>query len=155
MGKYKLRRHNKNRVGLLALGIVVLLLAGGFYAKRSIFVDKVATGGEIIEEAQPTEMADSGEVYSSNDTPSVPDGVDPQSIKNYELVTENEMYKIRKLDNVYTVTLYAIINRPDQAEMYRDQLKEYKGYALEYLRGKGLSPNNLNIVYEPEEATNL
>lgn len=85
----------------------------------------------------------------------VPNTVDPNSIKPYVLITENERYKIRKLNNMYTVTLYAIINRPDQASVYQDQLKEYKGEALEFLSKSGLDISKLDITYEPSEAKDL
>ena len=81
----------------------------------------------------------------------VPEG----AIKNYELITENETFKIRKLGDEYTVTLYAIINNPDQSSQYRDQLKEYKQNALDYLKQQGVDINTARIKYEPEEANDL
>lgn len=85
----------------------------------------------------------------------VPEGVPKSSIKNYELLTENEQFKIRKLGDVYTVTLYAIINNPDQYDYYRDQLREYKQNALDYLKDNNINTEEITIIYEPEEATDL
>lgn len=85
----------------------------------------------------------------------VPTDVDQSSIKNYELVTENEQFKIRKLDNKYVVTLYPIVNRPDQSSYYNDQLREYKQKALDYLREKGVNTETAEIIYEPDTAKDL
>lgn len=85
----------------------------------------------------------------------VPDSVDPTDVKPYRLVTENETYKIRELDGKYTITLYAIVNRPDQSEAYYDQLREYKAAALNYLESHSVDTKKVNISYEPKEATNL
>jgi hypothetical protein len=85
----------------------------------------------------------------------IPSNVSPESIKPYTLITENETYKIRELDGVYTVTLYAVINRPEQSSQYYEQLKQYKQDALDYLSGHSVDINRVRIQYEPQEATNL
>jgi hypothetical protein len=51
--------------------------------------------------------------------------------------------------------LYAIINRPDQSDMYYDQLRTYKQEALEYLKAHGIDITNTSIHYEPTEAADL
>lgn len=61
--------------------------------------------------------------------------------------------KIRKRNNDYYVTLYAIINRPDQSDMYRDQLAQYKKSALKYLDDNNVNVNAVKIHYEPSEET--
>ncbi len=120
-----------------------LVLSGGFYYIKNSTERRVATGGEVFEEPKMAEKAKPEEDPVVDDNPVIPEGVSPDSIKSYELITENELYKIRKLGGTYTVTLYAIINRPDQAQSYRDQLKEYKSYALEYLEGQGIEINTV------------
>ena len=88
----------------------------------------------------------------------VPDSVPQGAIKNYTLVTENEQYKIRhdEQSDSYIITLYAIINNPSQYDMYRDQLREYKQNALDYLKTeKKVDTSKANITYEPAEATDL
>ncbi|AKM80566.1 TPA: hypothetical protein DDX46_00445 [Candidatus Saccharibacteria bacterium] len=92
---------------------------------------------------------------SEGATNTVPDNVDPSSIKNYKLLTENETYKIRELSGKYYVTLYPIINRPDQSNTYVDQLKEYKQSAINYLEKNNIDTKNTKIYYEPSEATDL
>lgn len=56
---------------------------------------------------------------------------------------------------VLTITLYATMNRPDQASFYQQQLKDYKQEALKYLKDSGFNPTDLEIRYEPSEAANL
>lgn len=85
----------------------------------------------------------------------VPEDVPEGKIKNYELITENEKFKIRKLGGEYLITLYAIINRPEQYETYRSQLKEYKEDALDYLSNEGINIHKVHIDYEPEEAKSI
>lgn len=94
-------------------------------------------------------------VETEGKTVDIPKNVPEGAIKNYELITENETFKIRKLGDEYTVTLYAIINNPDQSSQYRDQLKEYKQNALDYLKQQGVDINTARIKYEPEEANDL
>jgi hypothetical protein len=82
----------------------------------------------------------------------------PQDTSNeYTVLTENEEYKIRRhnADNRYVITLYAILNRPEQYDAYQQQLSEFKQRALQYLEGQGINSKTANITYEPEEAKNL
>lgn len=134
--------------------ITVLILAlavGGFMTYTRV---KSSSQADTTTEQKPP-TPNTFEAKSEGETFEVPDNVEPTSIKNYELITENEQYKIRKLDNTYTVTLYAIINRPDQADSYKAQLKEYKENALKDLKDRGVNISTTKIIYEPEEATNL
>lgn len=85
----------------------------------------------------------------------IPKDVPSSSIRNYELITENEQYKIRYNGDSYLITLYAIINRPDQYSYYQDQLREYKQNALNYLKSKNIDVNKVKINYEPKEAEDL
>jgi hypothetical protein len=94
---------------------------------------------------------------SEGSTFEVPGDVPKEAIKNYTLVMENEQFKIRRDEGTsnYIITLYAIINRPDQYDAYRDQLKEYKQNALDYLAGQGVNINKIDVTYEPTEAKQL
>lgn len=53
------------------------------------------------------------------------------------------------------VTLRAILNRPDQLEDYRQQLRAYKAEALAWLRSAGADPAGYRIEYLPPEAAAL
>jgi hypothetical protein len=56
---------------------------------------------------------------------------------------------------VIRIELYAVLNRPDQRESYRADLKKYKEEALEYIRSKGEDPAKYRIEYSPSEAATL
>jgi len=87
----------------------------------------------------------------------VPTTVPQSAITDYILITDNPDFKIRQAPSTtnYIVTLYAIINRPDQYNDYKAQLSQYKQEALSYLKNNGIDTSKINITYEPSEATNL
>lgn len=53
------------------------------------------------------------------------------------------------------VTLRAILNRPDQLEAYRGDLRAYKAEALDWLRSQGAEPKAYRIEWLPPEAAGL
>lgn len=135
--------------------LVVLILGGGVagyvvWQKRDDD-KKNTTSSQRIDQDKTREEESEGETFP------VPDNVPKDAIKNYELITENEEYKIRRdrESGSYLITLYAIINRPDQYDMYTAQLGEYKQKALQYLRDAGVDVKKAEITYEPAEATDL
>lgn len=149
----KSRKAPVKRRSLLILALIIILALGlaTWYYLKSI---KNTTSSNDSQTSStpinvPTESAN-----TEGKTIQVPTNVDPSSIKNYELVTENEDFKIRKLDNQYVITLYPIINHPD-ADSYTSQLKQFKQEALNYLSKSGLDTNTLSITYEPAEAAQL
>lgn len=76
-------------------------------------------------------------------------------IEDFKFITENEQFKIRQIGNDFTITLYPIINRPDQRDMYLDQLREYKQNSLDYLKNNGFDRTKGRVIFEPNEAQNL
>lgn len=135
-----------------ALIVLITICALIYYSTKN---DEQSRSKENTSEPQkPTENR-TYETTSEGKDITVPDNVDPSSIKNYRLVTENETYKIRELSGEYYVTLYPIINRPDQSNTYQDQLKEYKQSAIDYLKKNNIDTQKTKIYYEPSEATNL
>ena len=147
----KSKKPSIKKATLLAL-ILVILLSGSVYAlwreKRSD-TSKTEDSANVVG-APPTYTTE-----AEGQEIKVPEGVPKEAIKNYELITENEQFKIRKLGDTYTITLYAIINRPEQYDYYQDQLREYKQNALDYLRNNNVNPESVEIIYEPDEAKNL
>lgn len=105
-------------------------------------------------DSQPAKSGTTDE-QTHPDSIKLPEDVDPSSVKPYTLVTENEAFKIRELDGNYLITLYAIINRPEQSEQYYDQLRQYKQQALDYLQDQSIDTTKVNIQYEPAEANDL
>jgi hypothetical protein len=79
-------------------------------------------------------------------------------INKYPIISklpyENLDFKIdytldSKNDLSFTITLYAILNRPSQYDQYRQQLQQYKGEALTYLKDNGIDPSKFSIKYIP------
>jgi hypothetical protein len=50
----------------------------------------------------------------------------------------------------FTVTLYAIINRPSEYKLYKAQLHQYRDEALAYLKNNDIDTNSFNINYIPK-----
>lgn len=148
------RNRNKSLNRKLFLGtmlVLVIISAGLFASKKSQHRDPAPKEKETSNIGQPPTYRTESEGQKIE----VPENVPEESIKNYELIIENEQFKIRKLGSTYTITLYAIINRPDQYDFYKDQLREYKQNALDYLKNNNINPETTNIIYEPDEAKDL
>lgn len=156
-------RKNRSKKPLIITAVALALIAGGFTVfalqeqSSAPAAQKANDDNETPrEEEQPQEEPEvETPIPPQEETPeSAPQDIDTS---NFTLVTENEQFAIRKdtNSNTYQITLYAIINRPDQAEYYRDQLKEYKTNALNYLKNRDVNIESARIVYEPEEAASL
>lgn len=48
------------------------------------------------------------------------------------------------------ITLYAILNRPSQFKEYKKDLNQFGKEALDWIRTKGVDPDKLNIIWNPE-----
>lgn len=143
------------RVIVLALMAVLALAAVGVYGyNQGWFGGK--NGVQPSPTTRSTKTPTKKESSEGTSFP-VPKDTPADSIKDYELLVENEQYKIRheKGSNRYIVTLYPIVNNPGQYSTYNDQLREYKANALKYLSDQNLDTNTLDIEYEPEEANDL
>jgi cytoskeletal protein RodZ len=149
-------KHNTSRKILLIGAILLLVIGAGVFTMGQSrhwwnTSSKTATNDSGDYKVKTRTATSEGKQFD------VPQDLPKDSIKNYDLVTENEEYKIRRLagTNEYTITLYAIINRPDQYSTYKDQLREYKQNALDYLKKTGVDINRIKITYEPSETTDL
>lgn len=143
---------NKRTRYLIALLAIIILATVVVLVSRLQSRDHAPTNKTTPPKSGPPAQAS-----SEGTTFPVPNDLPSGAIQDYVLVTENEQYKIRRYGdtNRYTITLYAIINNPDQYSMYQDQLREYKQLALEYLKNKGVDTSQIEITYEPSEASNL
>lgn len=140
----------------LIIPVALVALTGGaiWYINRQAEpTDKPATVMPAKNKAIGNDSA-THEATSEGDTFPVPNNVPEGSVKNYHLITENEHFKIRELNGAYTITLYAIINGPDDAASYRQQLHDYKQAALQYLSEHGVDVSKVSITYDPPEAAN-
>lgn len=147
---------SKTKRNILIVVIVLVLAGAGVFALGQSRDWWDGKNTSVTQENDPSKPKTRTETTEGKKI-EVPADLPEDAIKDYILVTENEQYKIRRspgTDN-YIVTLYAIINRPDQYDMYQDQLREYKQAALDYLRSTGVNVEKVNITYEPQEATNL
>jgi len=104
--------------------------------------------------AEPHFAVPSHPATSEGQTIQVPNNVPQGAVQNYQLITENDEFKIRKLQDTYTITIYAIINNPSQSAAYHQQLHDYKQAALTYLTQHGVDVNKVSIAYDPPEAAN-
>lgn len=145
-------KSSKKKIILIA--IALLILVGGivyvlgrvnnWWGASSVSKDDPGVPQTRIEKSEGKEFE-------------VPEELPKESVKDYVLITEDERFKIRRspgTDN-YIVTLYAIINNPSQYDLYKDQLREYKNEALNYLKKTGVTIEKANITYEPQEAKDL
>lgn len=148
---------HKNLIAKISLIMLAVLVAGGVYyvVRRS---PSLATSKSVASEENATSS-------TASSVPPGPPGIStapkPQPAQTpsptYIVITENEQFKIRREENTshYVITLYAIINRPDQYDTYRAQLRDYKQKALQYLQDKNIDITKATITYEPPEATSL
>lgn len=49
----------------------------------------------------------------------------------------------------FAITLYAIVNNPNQYQQYLQQLQQYKAEALQFLNSNGIATNTVPITYTP------
>lgn len=153
----KIRNKNKSKKWLFLLPIGIVAVIAGYFAWQYTTAPEPNVDSDSSEAAADA-ASEEDRTYTETtegEEVTVPDNVDPSSIKNYTLVTENETFKIRELDGEYYITLYAIINRPDQTDMYNDQLRQYKQDALRYLETHNVNITEVKLHYEPAEAANL
>lgn len=151
--KLKQKRSSGRKTTLIIVVVALVVCAGAvlywrytYSAKTPATLEQQQQNPAINVPTQPT--------TTEGQTIQVPTNVDPSSIKNYELITENEEFKIRKLGSQYVITLYPIVNHPDQAA-YEDQLRRFKQDALAYLTKNGININTIEITYDPPTAASL
>lgn len=137
----------------IVLLVIIIIAAGGGALAYSLQRTPEPASHKTADTASPAPTAPQP---ATPTTPTIPPE-DADKVTDYEVLTENERFKIRHdaENDRYIITLYAIINRPDQYELYKEDLHTYKHEALEYLQTSGRDTNALDIKYEPEEATDL
>lgn len=158
MTVHKKTNKNKNKITRYVIILIVLLaLAGGTYKVVSDHHHSKKSSTAQSSQTSTTKPSTSSSNTTSSGSSSATPGAPAGSIKNYTLVTSNPDYEIQQLPNTnqYLITLYPIVNNPSEYSTYNDQLKQFKQEALQYLTGKGINVNNLEITYDPSAATNL
>lgn len=157
----EIKKSKKSKKPLVAAIILLAVGSTGYGTYAAI------NGMWPFESRQVTEKPTSDEKeHTSNTDTDVPDSSNTDEEQDstivgwdqrddYEKIVENSHFKIRKKSGEYYVTLYAIINKPEQYDDYMAQLKEYKQEANSYLSDKGINLDEATINYEPEEAEDL
>jgi len=59
------------------------------------------------------------------------------------------------VNNIYQISLTAILNHDWQLNQYNQDLKAYKGESLAWIKSFGLDPAKLNIDWQPPQAKGL
>jgi len=107
--------------------------------------EKPSQGG-AAEPIEDTKTGDTGSIVIS----------DLQDPDTEGFPVETNHYRIdESSENTYEVTLFAIINRPEQYQEYLDQLKQFKDEALQYMQQNGVNISEASITYIPNEANDL
>lgn len=153
----------KNFTPLIVILVVALLGLGGFLAYTY-----------LSQKDQPQNTSDSQSKDSSDndkkDDDTKPEDKDTKNDLNNSVAVppapneaadapfpiENAHYKIQQNSPTsYTITLNAIINNPSQYNEYRQQLKQYKTEALDYLKSRFGSTDNFTFTWNPEDAKDI
>lgn len=147
-------KKNKKPITIFVLVLSVLIAGGIYYALRHWQKSMPSSVASQVAQASGTSTTMPGPPGIST-APKVPPTQSPAT--TYTTLTDNEQYKIRRADGTdhYFITLYAIINHPDQYDMYRQQLSDYKQKALQYLKDKNIDTKAITITYDPPEAASL
>ncbi|HSX00437.1 MAG TPA: hypothetical protein VLH38_05365 [Patescibacteria group bacterium] len=149
---YQQHKFLRTKVLVPFLLLVAILGAGRFMYVNRHKHDNERPQLTKNEHAAPNIKVPTHQETSEGQTFPVPNDVPTGSIKDYQLITETSEYKIRELDGAYTITIYAIINNPSQADDYHKQLHDYKQAALTYLTQHGVDVTKVTITYDPAEA---
>lgn len=152
----------KNFTPLIVVLVLVLLGMGGFLAytymgqknqsqNTSDSKDKDSSGNDKKDETKPEDKDTKNDLNNSVAVPPA-----PTEAADAPFPIENAHYKIQQNSPTsYTVTLNAIINNPNQYNEYRQQLKQYKTEALDYLKSRFGSTDNFTFTWNPDDAKNI
>lgn len=55
----------------------------------------------------------------------------------------------------YKITLYVVLNNPNQFEQYKEDYLKYKIEAIEWIKSKGIDYTKLDIEWVPEDPKNI
>lgn len=73
----------------------------------------------------------------------------PYETLQYKVDYELSQQAGGKTEVTITVTLYAILNRPEQRPAYEAQLREYKQKALQWIQEQGVDISTYKVVFNP------
>ena len=153
----------------ILFGLIITALVVGFVRLADSSESSVVStdGGEVsrAESNEPEAVAIDGEkpeveiqdeddaAESEGDSIVISELSEPEG-EGFPVAT-NHFEITQTSDGAYNVTLLAIINRPEQYEEYKKQLKQFKQEALAYMEENQVNIEDAEISYTPEEATDL
>ncbi len=154
--------NKKNKKITLLVIILAILLVAAVVGTYFMWFQK-SQNSESSKPNPTVQNKDSNHQESSNPSSSdtsddsVVTGPAPTVEKSAPFPIENAHYKIEQdSPSSYTITLYAIINNPNQYDEYRSQLSQYKKEALDYLKYRfGETSSKFTITWNPEDAQNI
>lgn len=96
-------------------------------------------------------------IIPSDQAGEVLDEIQTKNLWTEELPRTNDRYEIiySPHDKKFTISIFAILNRPDQIESYQQQLTAYGNEALAWIRSQGGDPATLQIEWLPEKPSDL
>lgn len=154
---------------LLFVGLVIILIIVGlviWFLLRGVEEEKPSLPKQVKQET-PQELPKPSALPSEikpvpQETQKMGEEIEEEPITPLELLMGYTPYytahfSVRYLPEkeALEVTLYAIYNRPEQYQWFIEQLKQYKQEALAWIEQFGINPQELNIIYIPEEAKDL
>lgn len=122
---------------------------------KMVSIDELVPAGTTTANTTPSGTSESNTTGSSANVNS---GGSPSDITKIVPHREDGFYIEYKIDNgniTYKITLFAILNRPDQYQDYLNQLKLYKKQALDWLKQNGVDVDKATIEYEPPQAKDI
>ena len=147
---------------LLAMGALVFVYVQNDAEQNQATKDAAEIQEQIDEitkenpKADPSKLpvSESDEVGAEGDSVAENDLIIPETEDAFPIDTNH--FAITKTgESTYSVELYAIINRPEQYQEYRDQLKQYKNEVIAYMNEQNVDMDTAEITYSPEEANSL
>lgn len=135
---------------LLVLALIVVASAAVYLTTRPSQTKTNGTTQPAANQTQQPQTQPTETVPRSSTSDTLPT-IEPEK----DVIVENDHYKIKKTGNDYVITLYAIINKPEQYDEYVSQLKAYKAEALDYLTKNNINTGSNPVIYEPSEAQNI
>lgn len=164
------KKKNNNKIIIIALTFAVIVAAYAvtayvvgifpFTAKEVRITNEQKTDGASEESTDESEAPDDEQIIpddttTPNDTPSGSTPITNPPTESDPFPIENEHYRIdQKSQTQYDITLYPIANNPAESD-YTAQLKAYKSEALQYLKSRFGSTENMTFNWSPQNAADI
>lgn len=113
------------------------------------------TNNDTTDTTENSKTDDPSSMNSDNDN-FVDTPISNPPTDNSPYPIKNEHYKIEQLSqNHYSITLYPIVNHPDQQTEYDAALKQYKQEVLTYLKNRYGDTSTFTFDWNPDHAKDV